>query len=98
MRSSKRLTMRKALGNCIGFLGRGSSHFTLIIGVVYMWYHHPVMHLKFSECGLNLRRRRPFGGLTQVLKTRMEPNGWIATTSGLRILVRDLNFSKVGMT
>ena len=28
---------RQALGNAIGFLGRMSSQFTLIIGVVYAW-------------------------------------------------------------
>ncbi|CAK9116881.1 unnamed protein product [Durusdinium trenchii] len=44
-------TMRRAAGNAIGFLGRGSSQFTLVIGVVYMWYHHPKFALKYSECG-----------------------------------------------
>jgi len=43
--------MRKAAGNFIGFLGRSSSQFTLIIGVVYWYYHHPKMHLKYSTCG-----------------------------------------------
>eukprot|EP00913_Durusdinium_trenchii_P003659 g3386.t1 len=43
--------MRRAAGNAIGFLGRGSSQFTLVIGVVYMWYHHPKFALKYSECG-----------------------------------------------
>lgn len=42
--------MKKALGNAIGFLGRMSSQFTLIIGVVYLYYHHPKLNLKYESC------------------------------------------------
>ncbi|CAE7929114.1 unnamed protein product, partial [Symbiodinium sp. KB8] len=39
------------LGNVLGLLGLASSLFTTIIGIVYTWYHHPVLQLKWSECG-----------------------------------------------
>ncbi|CAE8595691.1 unnamed protein product [Polarella glacialis] len=43
--------MGAEIANVVSFLGLGTSLFTIILGLVYVWYHPPSFKLMWDECG-----------------------------------------------